>query len=142
MDTDAQKIKDIILSSSLQNERKKVLVTTIEKDGITKDFFKILKQHILEEARGRKDIFLTAVKEWNETYASALAELRAEEQKNSQRLSRQLSATDSWDTDAVRTALDAHARAQTALCRAYEKKLVQLGSQHTEKILKNLFQTV
>ncbi|GEM_PF-2035734 len=138
MDPLGQKIIDIIDSSLIKEDRKKILTTFLEKNGVLPEFFELLKEHILGEAEERKILFMETLEEWNTIYTTLLKELHTAEEENDSQLSQKLLTIDQWDSDARQLALQKYSNQQTALYLTYQKKIAHLGAQHTEKALRKI----
>jgi hypothetical protein len=138
MDQTTQTLYDIVKSSPLQKERKSQLFTFLEKTGPTKEFFELLKRLILQEADGRKELFMETLREWNTAYVDCIHELTAEEQKVDDAYAQQLAHVDPWDVDAKHKALQKYTHQEKSLYVTYQKKLTTLGIQHATLALEKI----
>lgn len=128
----------IIRSSSMKDERKRLLISYCEKNDITKDFFEMLSANIIEDAKERKGAFMESVEEWSTIYSSLMEELRKEGDENSEILSQKLSNAGMWDSDVKQLALRKYSNQQTALYQKYQKKIASLGIQYIERVFQKI----
>jgi len=138
MDPLAQNIHTIIQSSLLKDEKKSELFISLEKTGITEDFFKLLKKLILEEANERKVLFLEGLEKWDIAYATLVNELITEEQKIDDTFAQQLIHIDPYDILAKNQALQKYTQREKFLYEAYQKKLTTLGISHAQQALEKI----
>ena len=132
MDSTTQQCISIVQSADIQDANKRTLAAFLEKNGITNDFFALLKKILLSEIEQTGKNFSDVAHLFDEKFSTLEKQLNTEEAKLDEALSQQLSETSEWDMNKKRIAIEGFANKQKILYQVYQKKLSDLGIQFAE----------